>query len=39
MYETLSGKINIYIDGANLQRASNELSFKIDYKKFRGWLR
>lgn len=30
---------NIYIDSANLHRASNELGFQIDYKKFRGWLR
>ncbi|OGI72633.1 hypothetical protein A3J61_00625 [Candidatus Nomurabacteria bacterium RIFCSPHIGHO2_02_FULL_38_15] len=32
-------KINAYIDSANLHRASNELGFDIDYKKFRGWLR
>jgi len=32
-------KTNIYIDGANLHRASMELGFNIDYKKFRGWLR
>ena len=31
--------ITIYIDSANLNRASNELGFQIDYKKFRGWLR
>lgn len=30
---------NVYIDSANLHRASNELGFQIDYKKFRGWLR
>ncbi len=30
---------NIYIDSANLHKASVELGFKIDYKKFRGWLR
>ncbi len=33
------GIVNIYIDGNNLYRAANELGFKIDYKKFRGWLR
>lgn len=32
-------KTHIYIDSANLHRASNELGFQIDYKKFRGWLR
>jgi uncharacterized LabA/DUF88 family protein len=32
-------KTNIYIDGANLHRATAELNFEIDYKKFRGWLR
>jgi uncharacterized LabA/DUF88 family protein len=32
-------KINIYIDGNNLYRAASELGFRIDYKKFRGWLR
>ena len=32
-------KINIYIDGNNLQRSAKELGFEIDYKKFRGWLR
>lgn len=32
-------KINIYIDGNNLYRAASGLKFKIDYKKFRGWLR
>ena len=32
-------KIHAYIDSANLHRASNELGFDIDYKKFRGWLR
>lgn len=31
--------INIYIDGNNLYRGAKELSFDIDYKKFRGWLR
>ncbi len=31
--------LNIYIDGNNLYRAALELGFKIDYKKFRGWLR
>ncbi len=31
--------LNIYIDGNNLHRAATELGFKIDYKKFRGWLR
>ncbi len=31
--------LNIYIDGNNLYRAASELGFKIDYKKFRGWLR
>ena len=32
-------KMNIYIDGNNLYRAAKELGFKINYKKFRGWLR
>jgi uncharacterized LabA/DUF88 family protein len=32
-------KINIYIDAANLHRASTALGYTIDYKKFRGWLR
>lgn len=32
-------KLNIYIDGNNLYRAASERKFKIDYKKFRGWLR
>ncbi|MBP6881615.1 MAG: NYN domain-containing protein [Candidatus Pacebacteria bacterium] len=32
-------RINIYIDGNNLYRAASELGYKIDYKKFRGWLR
>lgn len=32
-------KIHAYIDSANLHRASNELGFDIDYKKFRGWLK
>lgn len=32
-------QINIYIDSANLHRASAELGYEIDYKKFRGWLR
>ncbi len=31
-------KINIYIDGNNLYRSAKELGFKIDYRKFRGWL-
>lgn len=32
-------KTHVYIDSANLHRASSELGFNIDYKKFRGWLR
>jgi uncharacterized LabA/DUF88 family protein len=32
-------KIPVYIDGNNLYRAATELGFKIDYKKFRHWLR
>ena len=32
-------RINIYIDGNNLHRSAQWLGFKIDYKKFRGWLR
>ena len=32
-------RTNIYIDGANLHRAAKELGYRIDYKKFRGWLR
>lgn len=34
-----SRRTNVYIDGANLHRASLELGFNLDYKKFRGWLR
>jgi uncharacterized LabA/DUF88 family protein len=32
-------KRNCYIDGNNLYRAAKELGFKIDYKRFRNWLR
>jgi uncharacterized LabA/DUF88 family protein len=32
-------KLIIYIDGNNLYRSAKELGFKIDYRKFRGWLR
>lgn len=32
-------RINIYIDGNNLYRAAKELGYKLDYKKFGGWLR
>jgi len=32
-------RTHVYIDGNNLYRAAKELGFKIDYKKFRGWLR
>jgi len=32
-------KVNIYIDGNNLYRAATELGHKIDYKRFRNWLR
>jgi uncharacterized LabA/DUF88 family protein len=32
-------RTNIYIDGNNLYRAASELGYKVDYKKFRGWLR
>jgi uncharacterized LabA/DUF88 family protein len=35
----VNNKLNIYIDGNNLYRAATELGYKIDYKKFRGWLR
>ncbi len=31
--------LNIYIDGNNLYRAAKDSGFKIDYLKFRGWLR
>lgn len=31
-------RIRIYIDGNNLYRSAKELSFKIDYKKFRRWI-
>lgn len=31
--------MNIYIDGNNLYRAATELDYKIDYKRFRNWLR
>lgn len=34
-----STRITVYIDGANLHRASIELGYAIEYKKFRGWLR
>lgn len=30
--------LNVYIDGANLHKASEELGFDIDYKKFKRWL-
>jgi uncharacterized LabA/DUF88 family protein len=32
-------KRNCYIDGNNLYRAAKELGFKIDYKRFRIWMR
>ncbi len=32
-------RVNIYIDGNNLYRAATELGYKIDYKRFRNWLR
>ncbi len=32
-------KVSIYIDGNNLYRAATELGYKIDYKRFRNWLR
>ena len=32
-------KISIYIDGNNLYRGGKDLGYKIDYNKFRGWLR
>jgi uncharacterized LabA/DUF88 family protein len=32
-------KVNIYIDGNNLYRAATELGYKIDYVRFRNWLR
>ncbi|KXJ99839.1 MAG: hypothetical protein UZ19_OD1000341 [Parcubacteria bacterium OLB19] len=38
-YVNIVVKVNIYIDGNNLYRAATELGYKIDYKKFRGWLR
>lgn len=31
--------VGVYIDGANLHRAAQELGFTIDYKLFRDWLR
>lgn len=31
--------INIYIDGNNLHRRATELGFKINYRKFTGWLK
>ena len=31
--------VNLYIDGNNLYRAATELGYKIDYKRFRSWLR
>ncbi len=32
-------KRNCYIDGNNLYRAAKELGFKVDYKRFRNWMR
>lgn len=32
-------KLNLYIDGNNLYRAAKDLGYKIDYKKFKGWIR
>ena len=34
-----SGKINVYIDWANLEKGSQSLGFDIDYEKFFVWLR
>ncbi len=31
--------VTAFIDGANLHSGSQELGFKIDYKKFYGWLK
>ena len=39
MRYTVRVKRNCYIDGNNLYRAAKELGFKIDYKRFRNWLR
>ncbi len=32
-------KINIYIDNANLYRGAKDLGYKIDFKKFKHWLK
>jgi uncharacterized LabA/DUF88 family protein len=35
----LSHEVNIYIDGNNFHKSALSLEFKVDYKKFYGWLR
>lgn len=32
-------RVVAYIDGANLHKGIESLGWKLDYKKFRGWLR
>lgn len=39
MRYTVRMKRNCYIDGNNLYRAAKELGFRLDYKRFRSWLR
>ncbi len=39
MENEIETKINIYIDNANLYRGAEDLGYKIDFKKFRHWLR
>lgn len=39
MENEIETKINIYIDNANLYRGAQDLGYKIDFKKFRHWLR
>ena len=39
MENEIETKINIYIDNANLYRGAQDLEYKIDFKKFRHWLK
>lgn len=38
MVPSMTKNVGLYIDGANLHKGSTELGYRIDYKKFRGWL-
>ena len=31
--------VRVYIDGANLHKGINELGWKLDYARFRVWLK